>query len=133
MAYGIGYAMTDPAGTAEQRLVEVMQHIPVLILMGVGYVAIALASGVIMRLYLMRDLWLRVAEVAPTGNLDFPLTGYRDVPGSLSKQARRMEEGMLRIIAKLGERGAWRGRRPRRPARRQRARLHRQHSHHAGW
>jgi glycosyltransferase involved in cell wall biosynthesis len=57
------------------------------------------------------DLWLRVSEVAPTGNLDLPLTGYRDVPGSLSKQARRMEEGMLRIIAKLAERGAWRGRR----------------------
>jgi glycosyltransferase involved in cell wall biosynthesis len=56
------------------------------------------------------DLWLRVAEVAPTGKLDFPLTGYRDVPGSVSKQPRRMEEGMLRIIAKLGERGAWWGR-----------------------
>jgi glycosyltransferase involved in cell wall biosynthesis len=56
------------------------------------------------------DLWLRVAEVAPAANLDLPLTGYRDIPGSLSKQARRMEEGMLRIIAKLGERGAWRGR-----------------------
>ena len=56
------------------------------------------------------DLWLRVAEAVPTGNLDFPLTGYRDVPGSLSKQARRMEEGMLRIIAKLGDRGAWQGR-----------------------
>jgi glycosyltransferase involved in cell wall biosynthesis len=56
------------------------------------------------------DLWLRVAEATPTGNVDFPLTGYRDVPGSLSKHARRMEEGMLRIIAKLGERGAWRGR-----------------------
>jgi glycosyltransferase involved in cell wall biosynthesis len=56
------------------------------------------------------DLWLRVAEAAPTGNLDSPLTGYRDAPGSLSKQARRMEEGMLRIVAKLGERGAWRGR-----------------------
>lgn len=56
------------------------------------------------------DLWLRVAEVTRTGNLDVPLTGYRDVPGSLSKQPRRMEEGMLRIIAKLGARGAWRGR-----------------------
>ena len=56
------------------------------------------------------DLWLRLAEVARTGNLDVPLTGYRDVPGSLSKQPRRMEEGMLRIIAKLGARGAWQGR-----------------------
>jgi len=46
-----------------------MQHIPVLILMGVGYVAIALASGVIMRLYLMRDLWLRVAASTRIRNL----------------------------------------------------------------
>jgi glycosyltransferase involved in cell wall biosynthesis len=56
------------------------------------------------------DLWLRIAEVTRTGNLDVPLTGYRDVPGSLSKQPRRMEEGMLRILDKLEARGAWRGR-----------------------
>jgi hypothetical protein len=69
MAYGIGYAATDPAGTTEQRLLEVMQQTPVLILMGVGYVVIALASGVIMRLYLMRDLWQRVAASTRIHNL----------------------------------------------------------------
>jgi glycosyltransferase involved in cell wall biosynthesis len=56
------------------------------------------------------DLWLRVAEASRAGSLDVPLTGYRDVPGSLSKQPRRMEEGMLRIMAKLSARGAWKGR-----------------------
>jgi hypothetical protein len=69
MAYGIGYAATDPAGTTEQRLLEVMQQTPVLILMGVGYVVIALASGVVLRLYLMRDLWQRVAASTRIHNL----------------------------------------------------------------
>jgi hypothetical protein len=36
---------------------------------GVGYVTIALASGVIMRVYLMRDLWLRVAASTRIRNL----------------------------------------------------------------
>jgi glycosyltransferase involved in cell wall biosynthesis len=58
-----------------------------------------------------RDLWLRVAEVTRVANLDLPLMGYRgDVPGSVSKQAARCQSGMLRIMSKLEERGAWRGR-----------------------
>lgn len=56
------------------------------------------------------DLWIRLAEVGPVGVLTAPLTGYRDTPASLSKQARRMEEGMWRIVRKLTERGAWAGR-----------------------
>src|SRR5262249_6362913 len=57
-----------------------------------------------------RDLWLRVAELAPIANLDHPLMGYRDVPGSVSKQARTCEASMLRIIRKLDRRKSWRGR-----------------------
>jgi len=57
-----------------------------------------------------RDLWLRVAEGGPIANLELPLTGYRDVPGSVSKQAERCEAGMLRILHKLDARGVWRGR-----------------------
>jgi glycosyltransferase involved in cell wall biosynthesis len=56
------------------------------------------------------DLWIRLAEVGPVGILAAPLTGYRDVPDSLSKHARRMEEGMWRIVRKLADRGAWSGR-----------------------
>jgi glycosyltransferase involved in cell wall biosynthesis len=57
------------------------------------------------------DLWLRVAEVAEVANLELPLTGYRMVPGSLSKQAVSMASGMRRILQKLDERDAWRVRR----------------------
>jgi glycosyltransferase involved in cell wall biosynthesis len=57
-----------------------------------------------------RDLWLRVVEFAPVCNLELPLLGYRDVPGSVSKQAARCKAGMLRILQKIDERNVWRGR-----------------------
>jgi hypothetical protein len=40
-----------------------------------------------------------------------PLTGYRQVPGSLSQQATTMRAGMRQILRKLDERQAWRGER----------------------
>ena len=57
-----------------------------------------------------RDLWLRVAEIAPVGNLHLPLMGYRLVPGSVSKQAHRCQAGMRRILDRVGERRGWGGR-----------------------
>lgn len=57
-----------------------------------------------------RDLWLRVAEIAPIANLDLPLTGYRDVPGSVSKHAARCQAGMLRILSKIDQQQKWHGR-----------------------
>src|SRR5206468_3536928 len=42
--------------------------------------------------------------------LGLPLTGYRTVAGSLSKQAAAMEAGMKRILHKLDARKAWNGR-----------------------
>jgi glycosyltransferase involved in cell wall biosynthesis len=56
------------------------------------------------------DLWLRIAEVAPVGNLMLPLTGYRTTPGSLSQQGGMMRAGLRRILRKLDQRNAWRGR-----------------------
>ena len=53
------------------------------------------------------DLFTRIAEVYLTANLELPLTGYRNVPASLSKQAERMELGMRQILKKLDERNAW--------------------------
>ena len=57
------------------------------------------------------DLWLRIAEAAPVANLELPLMGYRTVPGSLCKRATAMHTGMTRILRKLDEREAWKGRR----------------------
>ncbi len=56
------------------------------------------------------DLWLRVAREAPVANLPLPLTGYRDVVGSLGKQAVTMQSCGRRILEKLGGGGVFRGR-----------------------
>jgi glycosyltransferase involved in cell wall biosynthesis len=57
------------------------------------------------------DLWIRVAQRAKVANLPIALTGYRSAtPGSLSKNADRMEEGMQAILDKLEGTGVFRGR-----------------------
>jgi hypothetical protein len=53
------------------------------------------------------DLWIRMAEVAKVGKLELPVTGYRSVPGSLSKNPTKMETGMLRILSKAQGRQTW--------------------------
>lgn len=57
------------------------------------------------------DLWLRIAAIAATANLDTALTGYRHAtPSSLSKNAERMERDTLRILGKMDTAGLFRGR-----------------------
>lgn len=55
------------------------------------------------------DYWLRAIDVATVAVLPMPLTGYRSVPGSLSKRAASMEAGMRRTLCKLDDRNFWRG------------------------
>jgi glycosyltransferase involved in cell wall biosynthesis len=57
-----------------------------------------------------RDMWLRILEVTYGAVLDLPLSGYRVTPGGISQNAAKCRDGMLRILAKLDERDAWRGR-----------------------
>jgi len=57
------------------------------------------------------DLWLRIAEVTTFGHLNLPLTGYRNSPGSVSKQADRMIRDKYKMLRKLDGRSAWGGRR----------------------
>ena len=48
-----------------------------------------------------RDLFLRIAEIAPVARMDLPLTGYRNAPGSLSKQVVTCEAGMRKLSIAL--------------------------------
>jgi glycosyltransferase involved in cell wall biosynthesis len=57
-----------------------------------------------------RDLWLRVGELGLLANLELPLIGYREVPGSVSKRAKTCQVSMCRILEKLDARNAWKGR-----------------------
>ena len=69
IAMSLGYASTDPSDAFEQRLAVTLNQIPALIALGVGYVVAALASGAVMRVYLMRDIWQRVANSITVHNL----------------------------------------------------------------
>jgi uncharacterized membrane protein YjgN (DUF898 family) len=66
---GAIFAFATAGGSAEQKLLHFAQNLPALIAAGFGYVVIALAAGVIVRIYLMRDVWQRVAESATVHNL----------------------------------------------------------------
>jgi hypothetical protein len=58
-----------------------------------------------------RDMWLRMARIAPFAKLRLGLAGYRAAtPGSLSKNAAQMEAGLRLILHKLEAEGAFRGR-----------------------
>jgi len=56
------------------------------------------------------DYWQRVAQLGVVANLKSPLTGYRQVAGSVSRRPVGVERGLRRILQKLDEQNSWRGR-----------------------
>jgi hypothetical protein len=67
--WAIASSLGGASGTSAQRMLMIWQQIPVLIAIGIGYVTFALAIGAIRRIYLIRDLWQRVAETVTVQNL----------------------------------------------------------------
>jgi len=55
---------------AQQKFLLASQKLPVLLELGFGYIVVVLAMGLIIRIYLMRDLWQRVAESVTVQNLE---------------------------------------------------------------
>lgn len=49
---------------------EILRSIPLWVLGGVGYLTYVLAAGVVARVYLMRDLWVRVIESVSVFNIE---------------------------------------------------------------
>jgi uncharacterized membrane protein YjgN (DUF898 family) len=68
-ATGIGF-MFVPGDTAEEKALVMFQHWGVLIPMGVVYVVGVLAFWAVMRIYLMHDIWQRVAGSSTVRNLE---------------------------------------------------------------
>ena len=58
----IALAAVGGVESSQQKAVLAFQKLPTLIALGFGYIVIALAAGVIIRIYLMRDVWQRVAD-----------------------------------------------------------------------
>jgi hypothetical protein len=66
---GAIFAIATAGGAAQQKLLLFTQNLPALFAAGFGYIVMALAAGVIMRIYLVRDVWQRVAESVTIDNL----------------------------------------------------------------
>jgi uncharacterized membrane protein YjgN (DUF898 family) len=66
---GIGHATIGNGLEGEAKLAAVMANPFVLIGMGVGYLAAALSFNVIFRVYLVRDLWAKIAETSVVHNI----------------------------------------------------------------
>ena len=56
-------------GMSPEQIALTMQQVPVLVGMGLVYVVMALAIGVVVRIYLLHDLWRRVADTTTVVNL----------------------------------------------------------------
>jgi len=66
---GIAYLLGDFKNAAPEKLLLLSQQLPVLIGVGVGYLAMVLLTWMLMRIYLIHDVWRRVAESATVHNV----------------------------------------------------------------
>lgn len=62
-------AIASPGNMSEQAIAATLQNPIVLIVVVLGYIACALAFGVVVRLYLRRDVWVRVVASSVVYNL----------------------------------------------------------------
>jgi len=67
--FAIGYQSVAASVPAQQKFAIALQKLPILFAAGFGYILVALAVGVVIRIYLMRDVWQRVVESVTVQNL----------------------------------------------------------------
>jgi uncharacterized membrane protein YjgN (DUF898 family) len=67
--FGVASQIYGAVGTAQQQAMIITQHPLVLVIFGLGYVLFALAAGVIMRIYLIHDIWGRIAASTTVYNI----------------------------------------------------------------
>jgi hypothetical protein len=66
---GLVFASSRASGLSEQQIAATLQSPLVLIIMVLGYLAAAVVFGLVMRLYLARDVWERIASSTIVHNL----------------------------------------------------------------
>jgi uncharacterized membrane protein YjgN (DUF898 family) len=66
---GIGFAMIGGDGSVDQKMLTLSQHWGVMTAAAVGYVAFILGFWAVMRIYLIHDVWQRVAQSVTVHNL----------------------------------------------------------------
>jgi uncharacterized membrane protein YjgN (DUF898 family) len=67
--FGAGHATIGAGLEGEAKIAAVMANPFILIGMGVGYLVTALAFNIVFRIYLVRDLWAKVAETTVVHNI----------------------------------------------------------------
>ncbi len=67
--FGAGHVAIGAGLTGEAKLAAVMAHPLVLIGMGLGYLITALAFNMVFRIYLVRDIWAKIAETTVVHNI----------------------------------------------------------------
>jgi uncharacterized membrane protein YjgN (DUF898 family) len=69
--FGGVFAIASRGGahSIDEKFFLTTQNLPALFALGFGYIVIALTAGVVVRIYLTRDVWQRVAESVTTHNL----------------------------------------------------------------
>ena len=67
--FGIGFATIGSGLEGEAKLAAVMGNPFVLIGMGFGYLIAALAFNVVFRIYLVRDIWAKIAATSVVHNI----------------------------------------------------------------
>jgi uncharacterized membrane protein YjgN (DUF898 family) len=67
--FGAAHLAIGAGLTGEAKLAAVMAHPLVLIGMGVGYLITALAFNMVFRIYLVRDIWAKIAETTVVHNI----------------------------------------------------------------
>jgi uncharacterized membrane protein YjgN (DUF898 family) len=83
----LGMALAGGTGATEQKVAMAVQHPLVLAALGFGYVAAALAFNVVIRIYLLRDVWARVAQTTRVHSLSAAddVTGEGDAVSALGE------------------------------------------------
>jgi uncharacterized membrane protein YjgN (DUF898 family) len=66
---GIGFSLIGGDGSVEQKMLTLSQHWGVMTAAAVGYVAFILGFWAVMRIYLIHDVWQRVAQSVTVHNL----------------------------------------------------------------
>jgi hypothetical protein len=62
-------ALYIKTGSGPDQFALALQHPVILVGMGLGYLIFALAFNVVFRVYLLRDLWKKIAETTVVHNL----------------------------------------------------------------
>lgn len=85
--YGAGASLIVASGRVDQQIVAVVQHPAILIAFGLGYLMAAVALNAVIRIYLMRDVWAKVAATTVIHNLAAVdnVSGQGDAVGALGE------------------------------------------------